>query len=435
MESAEPHAAIRDGAAAPATEAPKPAPTSLAASEGCSPLQLAKVEPLADHIDAAIPELQDFTESNQMDAFYRKLAALARGRRKERVRIGVWGDSNMTRDFITGELRRVLQRQFGDGGHGFVALGKPWNWYRHEDVKHGSDDGWESMNMSTKQTVDRLYGVGGVAAQSVRTNARVWVATAEAGAAVGTRAGHFEILYLKHPRHGQFEVLIDGQSRATIDTAGDAITAAQAEWDVSDGAHRIDFVSRKSPVRLLGAVLETSTPGIVVDSLGIGGVNTELIARGDEALTAQTLRMRNYDLMMLLTGATEPDAPSHDDGIRRLVANVRRELPNVPFVMMSPPDLAGGDLAHPTRVRRMNQIERRKLKAARELKLLYWDFRGAMGGEQSIVRFTEHKMAWKDFIHLTGKGGHAMGRRLAIAVLNGFQSWLAAHPSDACGDN
>ncbi len=433
--SAPPEVPQRVAAAEPAqvtAPAAEPAPADSAAPPSCAPLSVEAEKPLADHIDAKIPEIQDFSDGGAgLDRVYAKLATLARGG-KATLRIGFWGDSNMTRDFISGELRRVLQRRFGDAGHGYIAVGKPWSWYIHENVRHGSGEGWATINMSTNQVLDRLYGMGGIAAQASHENARAWVATANDGDPVGTRASRIQVMYLRHPKFGSFEVKIDGKSRGVIETGDAKVSAGLKSWDVPDAAHRVDFVSKKAPVRLLGAVLERAAPGVVVDNLAIGGVNTELIARGDSELTAETLRMRDYDLVMLLTGATEPDAPSHDAGAEALVQTVRRALPNAAFLMMSPPDLAGGDLAHPTRVIRMNQIERRKLDVAREMGLLYWDFRGAMGGEQSIVAFAEHKMAWKDFIHLTGAGGHAMGRRFAVAFIDGFRAWLAQRPDAGC---
>ena len=52
------------------------------------------------------------------------------------VRISHYGDSPITGDMITSTVRRKLQLQFGDAGHGFVLLAKPWGWYQHLGVKH-----------------------------------------------------------------------------------------------------------------------------------------------------------------------------------------------------------------------------------------------------------------------------------------------------------
>jgi hypothetical protein len=420
-------------AGAPSASAPAPA-TPVPAS-GCATLDPKLPELITTDMDVANPPVKDFSDADQMAPVWQKLAKIVRKRGDDSVRIAVYGDSNMTRDYITGELRRTLQAQFGDAGHGFVAVGKPWSWYLHEDVKHGVADGWVSYNMTTKQVADRLYGLGGIAAQSQMPGARAYVETADAGSAVGQKANRVEVLYLQHPKNGTFDVVVDGKKLATIDTKAAQIGAGIQRYEVPDTRHKVELFSgpdAMKPVRLLGVVLERKEPGIVIDSLGIGGVNMQLIARGKRELMIETLRMRKYDLIVLLTGATEPDLPSHVASAKKLVATFKEALPQAAIMMLSPPDLAGGTIERPTRSIRINQIERQKLEVARTEKLVYWDFRAAMGGEQSIVHFAERKMAWTDFIHLTDKGGHYMGRRFAHALVGDFRRYLAKDPKAGC---
>lgn len=382
---------------------------------------------------APIPPLLDFSGSEQMGRFYEALAAIARGKRREPLRIGFYGDSNMTRDFITGELRRVLQGIYGDSGHGYIGLGRPWSWYLHMDVRHDFDKtAWKPFNMATQQVADRLYGFGGIAVQNQQSKARTWVATAKAGSPVGTQVSHVEIYYLKKPKHGEFDVLVDKQQYAHVDTASETVEAGRLSFDLPDGPHRVDVVTGAKLVRLLGAVLERSSPGVVVDSIGIGGVNSELLVRADRDLVMQTLKMRRHDLFVLLTGAIEPDSPKHGAAMTEFVGRHREARPGVPFIIMSPPDLAGGTMGVPAKSVRINQVAKAKLRTAKELKSGYWDFREAMGGEQSIVRFAENKMAWTDFIHLTEPGGRLMGGRFAIALLRDFQRYLELHPEAGC---
>jgi hypothetical protein len=106
-------------------------------------------------------------EGKSMEPFYARLARLVRGKAKDHVRIAVYGDSNMTMDFITGAMRRTLQAKFGDGGHGFVALARPWAWYRHFDVKMDVQDaGWRKIATSTNQVSDGHYGFANIASES-----------------------------------------------------------------------------------------------------------------------------------------------------------------------------------------------------------------------------------------------------------------------------
>lgn len=409
------------------------APTAKVDADQCGALEL-KLPPLIEAgLDVPVPEIEDLSGEEQMAPFYEKLARVARHRGGEHVRIALYGDSNMTRDHISGELRRTLQLELGDGGHGYIAVGKPWSWYLHTDVRHGVDPkGWKVFSMSTDQVADHLYGFAGLATQNVIEKARAWVATAEGDSPVGKGVSHVEVLFLRRPNHGTFTLSIDGKEMARVDTSGPKVAADRVSVDVPDGPHRIDVVSQKDIVRLLGLVLERAEPGVVVDSLGIGGVNVELLVRGDRQLTIDSLRLRKPDLVMLLTGATEPDSPGHVAATKELVARHREALPGVPFLIMSPPDLAGGTLKNPTRSVRINQIHRQKREAAEQAKTVFWDFRKAMGGELSIVHFAERQMAWNDFIHLTEPGGRFMGRRLGFALIRDFNRYLTAHPDAGC---
>lgn len=368
-----------------------------------------------------------------MSSFYEKLARLARGRATDSVRIAMYGDSNLTRDTISGELRRTLQLTFGDGGHGWISPVKPWPWYLHTDIRHRNDEaGWRAIDLSTDQIIDRRYGFAGIAAMPRNAHARAVVQTAAPGAPVGTRVSRIEVWYLQHPGWGRLRARIDDAPPVELATAGPRLEAARRRFDLPDGPHRLVLESVDLDVRLLGVVFERSEPGVVVDSLGVGGVNTELIVRADRELTEQSLALRGPDLVLLLTGATESDTPGHLAAARELVARVRRAVPGAPFLMLGPPDLAGGTIERPTRSARIERIDAQKRALARELGTMFWDFRGAMGGRISIVRFAAHEMAWKDFIHLTESGGRFMGRRLAYALMRDYGEYLAEHPDAGC---
>lgn len=428
-----PPAGPQPGVARATRPAPGGSEPAAPAAETCSPLSVTLPELIRTDIDVPVPELVDHSGHEQMSAFYEKLARLARGHAKDHVRILMYGDSNLTRDDISGELRRTLQKAWGDGGHGYIGVGKPWPWYIHNDVRHGAaPNAWKVYSMSTDQVADHLYGFGGLAAQNIVERARAWVSTAETSSPVGRTASRVDVLYLERPGHGAFHVSVDGKHLARVDSHGAAVRAANRRFELPDAAHRVELESEADLVRLLGVVLERDRPGVVVDSVGIGGVNVELLVRGDRALAVETLRMRQHDLVISLTGATEPDSPGHVTALEELVARHKAALPDAPFVIMSPPDLAGGTLDNPMPSVRIEQIDKQDRRAAQEAKTMFWDFRGAMGGKLSIVRFAERKMAWNDFIHLTGSGGHYMGRRFAYALMRDFSKYLERHPKAGC---
>ncbi len=98
--------------------------------------------------------------------FFRRLELVHRGVRGARARVVVLGDSHTAGDSLAGELRYRLQRTFGDAGHGYLHVGKPWTGYGHQHVRFGILGPWRYYYILTwnrpGQPRDRLYGAGGV---------------------------------------------------------------------------------------------------------------------------------------------------------------------------------------------------------------------------------------------------------------------------------
>jgi lysophospholipase L1-like esterase len=97
---------------------------------------------------------------------FRRLVLVQRRARRARARIVVLGDSHTAGDSLAGELRLRLQRSFGDGGHGYLHVGKPWIAYQHRHVRYGIGGPWKYYYILTwnkpEQPRDWLYGAGGV---------------------------------------------------------------------------------------------------------------------------------------------------------------------------------------------------------------------------------------------------------------------------------
>src|SRR5580698_2457370 len=101
----------------------------------------------------AVPDLD--VPPGSLDAFYASL------RRRKVTRILHYGDSPTTADSITSDIRRLLQARFGDAGHGFLLIAKPWAWYGHNGMRLDAK-GWQIEPASQKRAPDGFHGLGGV---------------------------------------------------------------------------------------------------------------------------------------------------------------------------------------------------------------------------------------------------------------------------------
>src|SRR5258708_21292197 len=99
--------------------------------------------------------------SRALDHFFEALQRTETRRPGAITRIVHYGDSPTTADLITGDARKLLQTRFGDAGHGFCLLAKPWAWYGHNGVDL-SGSGWSIDPASMSKVKDVFYGLGGV---------------------------------------------------------------------------------------------------------------------------------------------------------------------------------------------------------------------------------------------------------------------------------
>jgi hypothetical protein len=408
----------------PLPSAPPP-PVVLAA---CAPLSVPSPELMS------VPELDpvpvpDVEHGDALAPFYAMLARSLRGGAKEHVRVGVYGDSNGCQDFFTGEMRRWLQSRYGDAGHGYIALGKPWSWYMHRDVRQGIDAPlWSSYVVSSHPASDPYYGMGLIAGQSALRGAVSWIATADESSVIGKTVSKVDLYFLKWPRGGSFDVMVDGARAETVDSHSPRIEAGFSMLDLPDAPHKIAIIPRGgAPVRLFGATMERGSPSFVIDDLSVGAANWRVMLREDPALDTATLRHRGYDLLVLHMGTnTWTGEPGRADSMRAELARLRAEMPDLPMLVLSSPDHAdNGELMD-----RIVTPEQRQI--ALEAGAAFWDFHAAMGGLGSMQTFFRNKLAMNDVIHWNEKGGAFMARRFMVALFRDFSRWLAAHPDAGC---
>jgi lysophospholipase L1-like esterase len=407
----------------------------------CSALEPAKIAALAtcgtNVVKTPVPEIEDPTRS--LAPFFDRLAELERGTATRPVRIAIYGDSNLTSDFLPGHLRRLLQARYGDAGHGWVSLSKPWGSYRHEDVTHAGF--WPMFKLyapTTHLVPDRQYGFANMAAQSSEIGAAAWAGTTKnAKSKVGQSVSRFELHYLKQPRGGSFTVQIDKKDVRSVETRASAFEAGIETFDVDDGAHELRCVVRgDGPVRLFGTSLDRSPAaggskaGIQIDSLGAGALNYQRLTWVANDTRRVQLARRAYDAIFIWLGMNVMFVPPNREWTKEVITELRTALPSVPILLLGPSDTVreGEKKSDPRIVAVAKQIR----EVAAETGVAFWDFREAMGGDGSIIDFTRRGLTGEDHIHFGPEGSHLMGDRLLCALSSAFSAHFGDHPNAGC---
>lgn len=342
--------------------------------------------------------------------------------RQGTTRLSFWGASHVAGEFFTGQVRRILQERWGDGGHGFVMPGPPWKGYRASDVNLCSGGTWLGDYVDRRGgREDGRYGPAGFDV-SPTEDAVGWVQTTRTNPQ-GRSVSRFEVAFLREPGAGQLRLQVDDADPIEVDANGPQ-GPGLAVLKVEEGPHRLT-VSARGAVRVYGTWLERDEPGIVVDAQGVSGRTASSWQKWDPSLQRPYLDRRPPDLVVLAYGTNEAndkslDAEKYAASLRLSLSRMREVLPGTACVLVGPSDrgkkVKGNTYAIWAPTEWVARVQR---EVGPEFGCATWDLQAAAGGPGSMLQWyfnTEPKLAAGDLIHFSAEGYRELGARFVAAM-------------------
>jgi lysophospholipase L1-like esterase len=372
-----------------------------------------------------------------LDPFYAALVRTEDRRAGAITRITHYGDSPITNDGITGTVRRLLQTRFGDAGHGFILVDRPWAWYGHDAITFTSGGGWTDDPMLSGNVYDGQYGLGGVTFRASGPGRYARFAPASQGE-TGKSFSRMEVYYLQQPGGGQFSISINDERMQTVSTAGEAARSGFMEVKApQNGSNTFQITTTGGDVRLFGAVLENEGPGVVYDSLGVNGAYAGLLATVmSEDHWKQQLQHRSPDLVVINYGtnesqyATPQQMERYEKDLREVIRRVREALPSASILVITPMDrgerAAGGKIITKPSIPLIVEMQKR---VALDTGCAFFNTFAAMGGEGTMAKWHEGKgrnhLVGADLTHPTAEGSETVGRLIYEALADGYAKYRA----------
>jgi lysophospholipase L1-like esterase len=368
-------------------------------------------------------------DETALSHFHRALQELRDGKDADgKVRVLAYGGSHTDADVYTHYLRRYLQERFGDGGHGFVHVGKPWKWYGHFDMEVDGLKYWKTEHAQRRSGRDDGYF--GLLGASLSTGDKR--AFGRVTPRRGVVASKFEIYFLRQPRGGNFTIAVDGRTLATVKTRSAEVGPGYHAFELPEAEHTIEIRPvGNGEVRMFGMTAERDGPGVVVDTLGIGGTRASNILQWDETVWADNVQHRAPDLVTLWYGtneATDANHPisSYETDLRAVIEKIRRAAPEASCLLIGPGDfptqVGDGQFAPRPRLRQIVEVQNR---VAHEMGCGFWDTLAFMGGELSMTTWARAlpPMAKSDHIHFTRRGYTRIGMGLVDAMMADYDGF------------
>ena len=361
--------------------------------------------------------------SGALNAFYAALWRTERGQEPGITRIVHYGDSPTTADLITGDVRIMLQKRFGDAGPGYALIAKPWAWYQHQGVRI-SGGGWKMDAASHFVSHDGLFGLGGVSFTG-STNAHDLIQYSDPGPT------SFEIWYLAQPEGGRVEVVADGTAIGEVDTAAEEKTAGFSTLHAAAPVSELEIRVRSEGggVRLYGVAAERPGPGLVYDSLGMNGASITVLSRiFNRDFWTTELQHREPNLVIINYGTNEADFAWFVNGpyekeIREAVRRVQKAVPEASLMLMSPMDR--GERTGLDAIRTMETIPKIvaiQKRVAADTGCAFFNTFEAMGGEGTMARWYNgpRRLVSADLIHPIPAGGRIVANAFVRELMLGY---------------
>ena len=320
-----------------------------------------------------------------------KLAKLSAGQDTV-VRILHIGDSHIQAEFVTNELRRLLQQQYGNAGRGLISPLRLAGTNQPHDYTITATSGTTfRQTRLLKHPWQAKPGLTGIAAEP-KTDTRVTFTSKIAGHNIASA----KILTAQGVKKLDFATPVD--SLTTDLQAGNA---------------------------LYGAILENGKPGLVYSAIGNNGAtfNDYLLI---DSFPAQT-RIFQPALIVLSMGTNEAFSHMTDKEIegsaRTLIALLRRFNPNAEMLLLAPMECQKNRNHGYRPLSSEYDVLARNADVADIIKRIgadmhvpVWDFFTVAGGDGASAHWLDDKLMNRDRIHLV-KPGYELEARLLFDAL------------------
>ena len=163
--------------------------------------------------------------------------------------------------------------------------------------------------------------------------------------------------------------------------------------------------------------------GVVVDNFSLRGNSGMILERLDVSRCQALNKIRPYDLIVLQYGLNVVSDSVMNYGwyssrMVKVINHIQLCFPEADILMLGVSDRSRQDDGEFETMPAVLALLHAQRQAAKKAGVPFWNVFGAMGGENSMVRFVELNWASKDYTHLSFRGGREIADALLKALLS-----------------
>lgn len=250
------------------------------------------------------------------------------------------GDSHTAADYFTGEMRRLVQKRFGNGGPGYLDAGRPHPGVRSAAMTIAASPGWTYSALQKSEHADRFH-LSGFDAETSHAGETLTFSSSNA-----VPYDRIEIEAVTGPGHGEIEVAVDALPPARYSLAGPERGRAVFRLAPQARAGSLRKLLIKSldqrPVAIASVGVFNRNRGASYSSVGFPGATIDIVNKYDPAMLDETLKRLAPQIVVLAFGTNEGfndnlDLSRYREHYLAVINKIRQGAPGARIVMVGPP--------------------------------------------------------------------------------------------------
>lgn len=331
---------------------------------------------------------------------------------KGKIRIAYFGDSMIEGDMLTQTLRRLMQKEFGGYGVGFLPIHTNVGNFRQTASVTGN--GWNTVNFMDK-SVKNMYISG--FAFSGTGNSKFVDKSVNAGSSL------------------QKFLLYGNSNGASVNFNGSNISlkgnfAVNSQMLSSDTLATVNFKSNSANLPLYGMSFESEN-GIILDNFSFRGITGIEFKKINEDFLKAVQNANHYDLVVMQYGVNllwKPDTKDfsfYTKNMNPVLEKFNRAFPNTDILMVSSADRAFMYNGSWQTATGLPNVLETQAKLAFDNHLAFFNLFETMGGENSIVDWANQNppLANKDYIHPNARGTDILADKIFKALMKDYKKY------------
>ncbi len=377
-------------------------------------------------------EKNEITNSTSLASFFEKLY-VHKQQSNQIISVLHIGDSHIQADFLTSEIRGLMQKEFGNAGRGLIFPGRVGRTNEPMNIYSSTPSLWESKRIIFTDHALPI-GIGAMTLKTVQPHAKISIRTINQN---GLNYAFNKVTLFYQKDSSSFNMALRDSAQQDLAFAGSFI------WNGLPNALTVLLpypvntlelqclapLPNQNQFTLFGLSLENQKPGVLYHSVGGNGAKFRHYAVANQFFSQTSLLLP--DLIVISLGTNEAIEypyldPQFEDHLNKFSEKLKRHNPQTRFIFTTTADF------YKKRTRRnpgIEMVRRKIIETCEKNGWAYWDLYEVAGGKHAADHWKKGKLLQSDGVHFTKAGYTLQGSLFFAAIIKAYNEYVQyRHP-------